>query len=378
MPFVAAKSYKRGRAQHSAHSKAAHVRKTQMKKVSKKGAYKRAVKNQMAIRRAPIVETKQRVASDIGRLNGFLPGDGTLEGRQNQPLNWQPLIPDDAFTIIPIESFLRFQRGLEEWEMIGQSIFSKFINNKLEFRFPQDEQATFFSTQENEVDGVTVPAGSPYQVTNKMIQNPTKLYLICGWITQAYNAPLDPAVDATGAPVPGQRPQRELVTQDNLEQYIENQLKPYFDDQYDKLEFRPKETTNIKIEKYVRIKPNMSSAIATQAVPTVEHISEATSPPTRYFLPAHGSIPDVRKSWNVKTNRKITYTEGTSTQAGWADSQNLYPNDSWIPFMVLYNPSSEEQLANTIMETDPKLLGRFTQTQMMFYRHNNAHYYTDS
>ena len=32
--------------------------------------------------------------------------------------------------------------------------------------------------------------------------------------------------------------------------YIENQLRPFFEDQYDKLEFRPKETTNIKIDKY--------------------------------------------------------------------------------------------------------------------------------
>lgn len=342
-----------------------------MKKTSAKGAYRKSVKRQTALRRAPIVETKQRVSSDIARINGYLPGS-SASTNSAQPLNWRNLVADDAFTLIPINSFLRTQRGMEEWEIIGNSIFSKFLNFKLQFRFPESKNIALFSTQQNGPD----PPGTAYNVINKMIEKPTKVYLICGWITQNYNAPLDALVDQYGVPLPGQRPERHLVEQDDLQNYISNQLRPYFNDQYDKLEFRPKETTNIKIDKYVRLKPNMASAVGTQAVPNTTWQNPDMTP-TTYEILAHGSIPQVNKSHSFTTNRKIYYTEGQETNFD-SDKQNLYPNDSWIPFAVIYNPDYEQQVANTIAETDPALAGRFSQVQMMEYRWNDAHYYTDS
>lgn len=248
-----------------------HHKKT-MKKVSKRGAYKKNVKNQMALRRAPIVETKQRVASDVATLNGFVPGDLTGPESREQPLNWNVIPPDDAFTHVPVESFLRIQRGLNEWECIGSSIFSKFLNSKFEFRFPDNKEITLYSSQENEVGGNVEPIGTPYQVTNQMIEHPTKLYLICGWVTQNFNAPLNPLRLADGSLVPGQRPQRDEVTQSQLKQYIVNQLEPYWDDSFDKLQFRPRATTNIKIDKYVRVRPDLTGAIGTEAIPRRESI----------------------------------------------------------------------------------------------------------
>lgn len=360
---------------HSARSKAFHRRKTRgkapMKKVTRKGAYKKGVKKQMALRRAPIVETKQRVSSDIARLNGYLPGSSSSTNAA-QPLNWRNLVTDDAFTLIPLRSFLRTQRGMQEWEIQGSNIFSKYLNFKLQFRFPESKDIALFSTQTNGSD----PPGTPYNVTNKMIEKPTKVYLICGWITQNYNAPLDALVDQYGVPIPGQRPERDQVEQDDLHNYISNQLRPYFNDQYDKLEFRPKATTNIKIDKYVRLKPNMSSAVGTQAVPnTIWQNPDMT--PTTYEILAHGSIPQVNKTHSWKTNRKIYLTEGAQTSFA-EDKQNLYPNDAWLPFAVIYNPDFEQQQANTVAETDPALAGRFSAVQMMEYRWNDAHYYTDS
>lgn len=342
-----------------------------MKKVSAKGAYKKNVKNQTSLRRAPIVETKQRVASDIARLNGFQPGDYSGPNSREQPLNWTVVPADDAFTFVPVESMMRMQRGLEEWECIGNSIFDKFLNSKFEFRFPDNKEITLYSTQENEVGGGVEPPGTPYQVVNKMIEHPTKLYLICGWITQNFNAPIDPLVDAQGALIPGQRPARDSTSQGQLKQYIINQLKPYFDDSYDKLEFRPRETTNIKIDKYVRIKPDLTHAIGTEAIPRRESIQ------TNDVKKATGSIPDVRKSWSSKLNRKVVLTQGMNTTYA-SDNQNLYRNDSWLPFQVIYNPEYEQMLENTTMSTNPKLAGRFDQVQMIQYRHNDVLYYTDS
>jgi hypothetical protein len=341
-----------------------------VKKVTGKGAYKKNVKNQMSLRRAPIVETKQRVASDIAHMNGFLPGSNSV-GNVAQPLNWRSLVTDDAFTLVPINSFYRQQRGLEEHNILGSSLFSKFLNMKLQFQFPEGKDITLFSTQVN--NNGQDPIGTPYSVPNRMIQESTKLYLICGWITQNWNCPLEREVMSNGLPHEGQRPQRDQATQGDLQRYISNQLRPYFDDSFDKLQFRPKETTNIKIDKYVRIKPDLDHAIGTKAVPMIQGAND-DGPTAEY---AHGSIPQVNKSHSWKTNRKVYYTQGQNTTFA-SDNQNLYPNDSWLPFCVIYNPDFLNQVQYNIPNQDAKYAGRFSQVQMMRYRFNDAHYYTDS
>lgn len=341
-----------------------------MKKVTTKGAYKSNVKNQMTLRRAPIVETKQRVASDIAHINGFLPGSNSV-GNVANPLNWRSLVTDDAFTLIPLNSFYRQSRGLEEHQIIGSSLYSKFLNFKLQVQFPEGKDITLFSTQVN--NNGDDPVGTPYSVPNKMIQESTKVYLITGWITQNMNCPVSQDVQSNGLAHAGQRPQRDQCEQGDLIRYISNQLRPYFDDGYDKLQFRPKETTNIKIDKYVRLKPDLSHAIGTQATPLVQGANEEGAT-VEY---ATGSIPQVNKSHNWKTNRKVHYTQGQNTSFS-TDSQNLYPNDSWLPFAVIYNPDYLNQVQYNLPSQDPKLAGRFAQVQMMRYRFNDAHYYTDS
>lgn len=320
-----------------------------MKKTTRRGAYKKNVKNQMILRRAPIVETKQRVHSDIAVINGYLPGGGSLVN----PLNWRTLVTDDAFTILPLLSYYRNSHGFNEWNTIGHNIFSKYLNLKMQLRFPQDEVMNFTDSQ-----------GTPYNVRNKMIEQPTKVYLICGWITQSMNYP----VDATPSP---SLPAQTQADADAIETYITQQLKPFFDDDEDKLQFRPKQTTNIKIEKYVQLKPKLDSAISTQAVPRHQF---ADSSVNIIEVEAHGSIPEVSKSHSWKCMKKIALTEGKETSFA-NDKQNLYPNNSWLPFAVIYNPNFEQQLQNTIVDAQS---GRFTQVQFMEYRWNDAHYFTDS
>lgn len=325
-----------------------------MKKVGRRGAYKRNVKNQMVMRRAPMVETKQRVHSDIATLNGYPAGADNLVN----PLNWRTLVVDDAFTNVPLRSWQRISHGFEEYNAIGNSIFSKFLNFKFQLRFPRGETITLPNAD---------PSKPPYDVPNLMIQAPTKVYLVCGWITESMNYPLD------NQPSPS-LPAQSTATQDALDAYITQQLKPFFDDDEDKLQFRPKQTTNIKIEKYVNLAPKLTQAIATQASPKhPTFIPDAPGSPT-YTQPATGSIPDVMKSWNQKTNRKIALTQGTNTSYP-TDNQNLYPNNSWVPFVVIYNPDYQSQASTA--QVDPAT-GQFTQVQMMEYRWNDVHYFTDS
>lgn len=343
-----------------------------MKKVSKKGAYKKNVKNQMSIRRAPIVETKQRVSSDIAQVNGFPPiepGSAVHSDFYVQPVNFRPIVPTDAFEFIPLDSFYRNSHGFEDYNCMGNSLFSKYLKLKLQVRFPDNGLIHL------PVPDAEQPApGATYEVGNKMIEEPTKLYLICGWVTQNWNCPIEGATNAV--PVAGARPQRDSATQAQLKDYIKRQIEPYFDDSTDKLMFREKVTSNIKIDKYVRIKPDLSHAIGTQAVPTTVEIHSGTFAGDNTQVPGQGSIPDVNKSWSVKTNRKIHLTEGTAT-AGQTDNQNLYPNHSWLPFAMLYNPNWKQQADHFVMGGGAEQY-RFTSVQSIQYRFNDAHYYTDS
>lgn len=320
-----------------------------MKKVSGRKAYKKNVKNQMVLRRAPMVETKQRVHSDIATINGYLAGADNIVN----PLNWRTIVVDDAFTNIPLRSWTRNTHGFNEYNCVGNSIFSKYLNFKLQVRFPRGEDIKL-------PDG----EGGTYTVPNKMIEQPTKLFMVTGWITESLNYPID------NDPSPS-LPAQADADSDALAVYIEQQLRPFFDDDEDKLQFRPKTTTNIKIDRYVNLAPKLHQAIGTQAVPIIAHTAAGPSEATV----AHGSIPDVYKSWNSKTNRKIPLTQGENTTYP-VDTQNLFPNNSWVPFAILYNPDYEAQLANNI--ADPANPGQLAQAQLMEYRWNDAHYFTDS
>lgn len=347
---------------------AAARRRKNMKKVTKKGAYKKAVKNQMVLRRAPIVETHQRVHSDIATLWGFPvrdPADPAVAG-DLQPANYQPIIPTDGFTFLPLKSFYRNTHGFDEWNCRGNSIFSKYLNVRVQVRMPHNEKIYLpVPTAEGK------PPGTMYDVDNVMIQNPTKVYLICGWVTQNWNCPIE-GETAAGVPIVGSRPSRSEATPEQLNEYIVRNLKPYFDDSTDKLMFREKETSNIKIDKYVQFKPNLSNAIATQAVPTTESITADDETPHRYLMPAHGSIPDVQRNWSVQTNRKIHLTEGGQDAYG----ENLYPNHSWLPFACIYIPAWKTM--EDSWENDDANPGRFTKVQAIQYRWNDCHYFTDS
>lgn len=343
---------KRGRPKGSKNPKAPP--KGVMKKVGKAGAYKKTVKSQMVMRRAPIVETKQRVHSDVAQINGYPAGSPEVVNQVN-PLNWRLLPTDDAFTNIALRSWTRNTHGFGENQVIGNNIFSKYLNFKLQVRFPDGSDV--------KVGSLKTP-GTYVNVPNKMIEKPTKVYLVCGWITESLNYPLNSDVSPS-------LPAQSDADGDAIANYITQQLKPFFDDDEDKLQFRPKSTTNIKIEKYVKITPNLDGAIGTQAQPYQQwsnNLGENVN-----AIEPNGSIPDVYRSWSTKTNRKIPLTEGKEVSVYPVDKQNLFPNNSWIPFAVIYNPDYQFQLGN-IKIAD----GEVAQVQNLQFRYNDAHYFTDS
>jgi hypothetical protein len=102
-----------------------------LKKTTRKGAYKQGAKKNFRIRRAPLVETKSRTTEDCVDGTTFV-----------NPITAETSIPkDDAFYNIDIMSFLCMEQGLAESEMIGQSVYSRYIKAKMEFTFPADANA---------------------------------------------------------------------------------------------------------------------------------------------------------------------------------------------------------------------------------------------
>lgn len=347
-----------------------------MKKTTARGAYKPTVKKQMMIRRAPLVETKDRISSVIASLNGhdvhIMSDTQDPNGTQNyltsgdakQPLNWRIVPNDDAFKNLPLDVFNRNSRGLKDYQMIGDTITAKWLNTRVEIKFPSGEIIN------------TAPNLGSDTSRNVMIQQNYKVYLIWGWVTSPLNAPV--------ADSSGDRKIVSEVTQLDLDQHIVSQVKPYFDDNLDPLSFTPKQTTNIKIEKYIRIKPNLDEAIPTQAIPL--HVGGNAEEPI--VVPPTGSIPNAQRNHTFTLNRKIRYDEGyPAVQGSQVDYENNFPNNSWLPFCVLYTPQFAEANAvgnylGVVTPVNPDSRNKYTvnerRCQHLFVRFNSQLKYTDS
>lgn len=297
-----------------------------LKKTTKRGAYRPARKQNFQIRRAPFVETKRRVHSDISALNSAV--DGTASTNYQQPLDGLSVPNNDAYTLLDLASYYRNSNGFKDHNCIGDSIFSKYLKMKLTVQFPEG---------------------------SNMVVNPVKVYLITGWVTQ-------PAgwTDET-------TPTDVAATASDLRTHISQQLQEYFDSKADYLKFMEKQTANIKIESWQSIKPDLNGAIA--AVPAqIDIESDPAKPPT---IRTVGAVPPINRSFTWKTMRKVHLTEGTALPTGNdapnPDIQNLYPNhNNWLPFAIIYNRNFD-RMRNANNE-DVKMVVSW----------NDIHYYTDS
>lgn len=342
-----------------------------MKKIrTTRQAYKKGVRSQMMLRRAGVVETKVRVDSDVAAVNGHVD-----ENDWHTPLAWKPLgysdlqgvanLGTNAFSWIPLQSFTRISRGLGDDQMLGSNITSKYLKVKVQFRFPNNQ----FILRESGGD-ISVPT---QRNLNVFIENQCKLYFITGWVTKHMGRPIQISQAGDGYLA-------KQVDEAFLARYVCDQIEPYFNDDTDKLEFRPKATTNIKIMHYSRVRPNLNEAIPTKASPgnTWESIPGGVNPD--WQIAPHGSIPDVYKSYTFKTGRKVQLTLGVpaAENTPGTDTQNWYPNDSWLPFAIAYCPDYEELLKQFVDPNSPGTDPYYQKVCQIQFRHNSAHYYTDS
>jgi hypothetical protein len=288
-----------------------------MKKTTARGAYKNTKVSTMVKRNAPMKETKKRTQSAISTPSGSMP-NGIPNGLTNSPV---PV--DSTYKIIIPWSACSYNQGVTDQDMIGTSLFSKYLKAKFEFTVN-----TITST------GRDVPGGNGF---------PSEIYLIHGWCT----APLN----ATNNSTPNVLGQVDRVA---FAKHVEEQVKEYYDGENDQLSFDSKRRTSIKIlsKRKLRVDRNSQLSLPQQ----VASGTEATS----YF--AVGTLAPINMSHTWKTMKKVHYTPGlTHPYMGQADTF-FYPNWSWIPFSLIYQPNALSQEASQNIE----------------FQYDNCHWYTDS
>lgn len=296
-----------------------------MKRTTSKGAYKKRPKNQFQKRRAPFVETKRRVHGIITALNKAV--DGTPSTSYQDTVSGLIVPNNDAFTLLNLASYYRQSHGFLEHNTIGDSIYSKLLKLKMQLRFPEG---------------------------SVMIVNPVRLFLITGWCT------------APSTWTNNTSPTEAAATQTDLFSHITNQLKEYFDQREDFLRFREKNTSNVKILKWQGLTPNINKTIAAPPA-QIDHEPDPTKPSV---IRTVGAVPFVNRSFTWHTKRKMHLSEGTALATGndapLPDIQNLYPNNQWLPFAMIYNPEFARMRDSNNDDVNVTLA------------YNDIHYFTDS
>ena len=204
-------------------------------------------------------------------------------------------------TFLPVWSFYNPVRGFEQTDMIGSYMTPKFLKMKLSLRPPK--------TYASQPAPGSVRDASP------------RIFVIHGWMTN----PINNNAFTT--------PTRDAMTRADLLTYMQNHISQKWMNtgRQNSLDFKEATQSDIKIIGYKRIRNPQDDNIG---IP----LRGTTAPVTS--LVGQQPVVEFSVDWKL-TNRKIKYVTGTQAQA--TDVPFLYPNDSWIPFVLIYQPDSDYQ-----------------------------------
>lgn len=295
--------------------------KRNMRKTTKKGAYKPARKAQMVIRRAPIVETLK-----------YQSAPSTNEVQALSRTTAYNMILNRAFVAAFTQSLDVPNDGLSTAAVHGptcrgRDIFSRMTSMKLRFDFPENEYA--------------------------IRTNYTPPQLIHGWIKKT----MFKTSDTT--PTPAQ------VQESHFSNLINQLLTQQFNEANDRLDFRDKRPSEFVILGKQPIRPNHNKNINSAYFNRNVVMAEPTSATSKMPEGVYQSTPPVFKKLTWKINKKIGLQESTS----WASpTTKYYPSDCWIPFVIVFNPSFAKQVEDTGGDNKGQI----------HVSYNSVHYYTDS
>lgn len=281
-------------------NKSVRYRRNVVRKTSRRGAYKKGKKKQMAFRRAPFVETKRKDDEQV-LASGFFSGTGALGSMFPNRTNLT--IYDTEHLMLDPYSYLLWSQGLDQAQHIGQAVNLKFTNMKIQVRFPQPS--------------VEYYPGSKQEIPDL----PMNYELIWGWVP----APLQ----LTGATTPA----ANVVTIDDIRNHINHRVTDYVNDKKDKLRFIPKKDVTIRIQGRRKITPPLRYSTLHQQLKT----TISGDPPVTTAHEVIGTIPDVHTEISWKHNNRKIWLEQTGNINGAGDLVAMYPNYSWLPFCTLVN-----------------------------------------
>lgn len=279
-----------------------------LQKTSKRGAYKPKRKKNMMIRRAPFVETKSKTSEDLFQ-QGLIQSAPTTFYQSNTPHKH-----------INPEVFFCWKQGLGEAEMVGRSVYAKYLKRKLLVRFPQPPFVTGSTEKE-------IPV------------YPQNLELIWGFVPMPLNL--------TGNTTPAVYNN----TRDHINAHINQRVVDYFQDRADFLRFVPKKASTIRIIGRRKVKPNMNNFSG--MAPQLDSKDDIV-----------GNVPDYQTSIYWPMMRKLHFEKandftGTGTEA-------YFPNYAHLPFCILYDRDWDDLPADKRIAYAPSVA------------YNDAIYYTDS
>lgn len=309
-----------------------------LKVTSKKGAYAAKRKTNFQIRRQPFVETKNQtdvlVAAKSGNLTGTLV-DQLRMTTEPLEISYGTGAAPKELTIFPINSFMNMNQGFDSSDMIGNTVYSRYLKCKIEIQLPYG---------------------------GNQIRHPCDMFLIHGFVTQPIGNTLHTM------PTVGD------FTRANYTEHIQEQLEQYFNQRKDKLEYIPKRTSNVKFLGYRKLKVKKSGNLGPDPSEVVLVNQALATDPIGSTISNYGSHPVINMSCSWPTKRKIHYVKGTAgTTAQPLDF--YYPNYAWIPFVALYNPTANEFLSSV---TYPGGTPGSNNAPKMYVRYNSIHYFSDS
>lgn len=300
-----------------------------MKKTTKKGAYKKAQKKQMSTRRAPIVESKKDERYEwTGKTYHIAPGGGPVTFTDNlQFIDLQigdnPSAAGANYVIAGVpETFMFRTQGFGATEMVGESVFIKYLKMKFEIKLPADAGLIHFPQ--------------------------CQLYLVHGFI--------DKSIDANEYTTPT----LDAITRDNIQEFVADQIDEYFNNANEPLRFQPKgrNFSAVRILRKKEIRWNKAKSILPDPVRSGDAGTDNW-----------GELPTkiVDCEWPMmKKQRYEQMPSATASGTPGTRASNYFVNhtDS-IPFWALYMPGGEN-------------INYALAVNRVQYRKNDVCYYTDS
>lgn len=258
-----------------------------MKRTTKRGAYKRGNKKAMMIRRSPFTETKIRSAEAVVQDFPELTDRTNYVTYNSEITNMNPV------------SYFVHKQGLENNEVIGNSIFCKYLKQKISVRFPQPG---FITNSQNKV--------IPFV--------PQRYELIWGFVPAPMNL--------TGSTTPAV----DEVSVADINTYINKRVLDYVNQQKDKLRFIPKKASTIRILGRRRVRPDMRF-LSTAPPTSSDNVGTDT---------AVGTIPnyDTSISWPCMRKLHLEKSERMTESSPGVYREGMYGgNYNQLPFCVFIN-----------------------------------------